>query len=232
MRAALIEGMLERVRARRPFALVTEMATGAGTLVADAPGDGEVEPGLAEAVAEAMHTDVARVVESEGGPFFVEPFNPRVRMVVVGAVHIAQPLLEMAGVCGLDTVVVDPRDAWATRERFPSAEVLRRWPGEALEEIGVDSRTAVVALTHDPKIDDDALAVALRSPAFYIGALGSRRTHGRRVARLSEEGFSEEDCGRIHAPIGLDIGASSAAEIALAVMAEVVACARRPGASR
>lgn len=233
MNASLAAEIVDGMRARRAFAVVTDMAAGAGRLVRDpGAGDGGMAPALADAVSDAMRTDRARVVESGGRAHFVEPFNPRVRMVVVGAVHIAQPLLGMAALCGVETVVVDPRDAWATEARFPGADIRRLWPGEALAAIGVDSRTAVVALTHDPKLDDEALALALRSPAFYVGALGGRKTHARRVARLAEEGFTEEDCRRIRAPVGLDIGAASAAEIALAVMAEVVACARGAGGAR
>jgi xanthine dehydrogenase accessory factor len=150
-----------------------------------------------------------------------------VRLVVIGAVHISQALAPMAKDLDLDVTIIDPRTAFATPERFPDAPVLAEWPDAVLPEIGIDQYTAVVALTHDPKIDDPALTAALRSKCFYIGALGSRKTHERRVQRLTASGFTEADLARIHAPIGLDIGAVSPAEIAISILAEIVASLRK-----
>lgn len=154
--------------------------------------------------------------------------NPPLRLVIVGAVHIAQPLSEMAKLTGYDVMVVDPREAFASEARFPGHRLSHDWPDAALEAHGLDHRTAIATLTHDPKIDDPALETALRSPVFYIGALGSTRTHGKRVARLTEQGFGEAKIARIDAPIGADIGAKSPAEIAVSVMAELTERLRRP----
>ena len=157
------------------------------------------------------------------GDTFVAVLNPPLRLVVVGGVHIAQPLVTMARLAGYAPTVVDPREAFASADRFPGTALSHDWPDEALRALGLDARCAVVMLTHDPKLDDPALGVALRSPAFYVGALGSTRTHGKRLARLREAGLGEEALARLHAPIGLDIGASSPAEIAVAVLAEITA---------
>jgi xanthine dehydrogenase accessory factor len=157
------------------------------------------------------------------GETFLAVRNPPLRLLVVGGVHIAQPLVGMARLAGYAPTVVDPREAFASQDRFPDTALRHDWPDEALGALGIDARTAVVMLTHDPKLDDPALTVALRSPAFYVGALGSNRTHAKRVARLAEAGLSEDEIARLHAPIGLDIGASSPAEIALAILAEMTA---------
>jgi xanthine dehydrogenase accessory factor len=148
-------------------------------------------------------------------------------MIVVGAVHIAQALVPMAALAGYAVVVVDPRRAFATDARFPNTTVLTDWPDDALATLKPDRRTAVVTLTHDPKLDDPALEIALRSTAFYVGSLGSRRTHARRVARLAEAGLTEAEIARIHAPVGLDIGAVTAPEIAVSILAQIVEARRR-----
>ena len=165
---------------------------------------------------------------SEDGATFVAIHNPPLRLVVVGGVHIAQVLVEMATAVGFDPVVVDPREAFGSADRFPGAKVVNDWPDEALTEIGIDARAAVVLLTHDPKLDDPALHVALRSKAFYIGALGSKRTHASRVERLGEAGFSQDDIARIAGPVGLDIGAAGPAEIAVSIMAQMIQTLRKP----
>ncbi len=165
---------------------------------------------------------------SEDGATFVAVHNPPLRLIVVGGVHIAQTLCGMARAVGFDPVVVDPREAFGSAARFPQARVVNDWPDEALDEIGVDARTAVVLLTHDPKLDDPALHVALRSDAFYIGALGSKRTHAGRVERLSAAGFAPGQIGRIAGPVGLDIGAAGPAEIAVSIMAQMIQTLRKP----
>ena len=154
--------------------------------------------------------------------------NPPLRLVIVGAVHIAQPLVRMARLAGYDVSLCDPRDSFASAARFPDETFLEGWPDEALSAFGLDARTAVVTLSHDPKIDTPALREALASEAFYIGALGSTRTHGKRVAQLKEAGLGDEVIARIHGPVGADIGAVSPAEIAVSIMAEVTERLRRP----
>ena len=158
---------------------------------------------------------------------FAAIHNPPPRMVVVGGVHIAQPLMQMARLAGFDAVLVDPRESFASADRFPGETLIHDWPHEALEAQGLDARTAVVTLTHDPKLDDPAIETALRSEAFYVGCLGSTRTHAKRVTRLGAGGFGADAIARIHAPVGLDIGARSPAEIAVAILAEIVARLRR-----
>ncbi|AVO37053.1 XdhC family protein [Pukyongiella litopenaei] len=160
------------------------------------------------------------------GRTFVAVHNPPLRLIVVGAVHIAQALLPMARIAGYDPVIVDPREAFASETRFPGETILTDWPDEAVAALGLDPRTALVLLTHDPKLDDPALMAALRADVFYIGALGSTRTHAKRVARLEQAGFTGAEIARIHAPVGLDIGAADPSEIAVAILAEMTAVLR------
>ncbi|WP_170459291.1 XdhC family protein [Ruegeria arenilitoris] len=162
----------------------------------------------------------------EDGQTFVAVHNPPLRLIVVGAVHIAQALVPMARIAGYDPIIIDPREAFASQSRFPGEKLLTDWPDEAVASIGLDTRTAVVLLTHDPKLDDPALQAALNSDVFYIGALGSSRTHAKRVQRMTEAGFSTEQLQRIHGPIGLDIGAAGPAEIAVAIIAQMTAVLR------
>ena len=154
------------------------------------------------------------------------------RLIVVGAVHIAQPLVPMARLAGYAVTIIDPRGAWATPERFPDVEIDRRWPDAALKDLALDTRTAVVTLTHDPKLDDPALCVALKSDAFYIGALGSRRTHGQRLERLREVGRSKEELKRIHGPVGLNIGSVSPAEISVSILGQMTQVLHTPNSER
>ncbi|QEW21282.1 putative xanthine dehydrogenase subunit A [Marinibacterium anthonyi] len=160
------------------------------------------------------------------GETFVAVHNPPLRLILVGAVHIAQALVPMARIAGYDPVIVDPREAFASEARFPGETILHDWPDEAVAALGLDARTALVLLTHDPKLDDPALEAGLRAACFYIGALGSVRTHAKRVARLEAAGFSQGEIGRIHAPVGLDIGAAGPAEIAVSILAEITAVLR------
>ena len=163
----------------------------------------------------------------EDGETFVAIHNPPLRLIVVGAVHIAQALVPMARIACFDPVVIDPRESFASEARFPGETVLDDWPDEGLRALGLDARTALVLLTHDPKLDDPALGEALRSEVFYIGALGSTRTHAKRVARLTDAGFSEVEIARIHGPIGLDIGAAGPAEIAVSILAQMTQVLRK-----
>lgn len=162
----------------------------------------------------------------EDGETFVAVHNPPLRLIVVGAVHIAQALVPMARIAGYDPVIIDPRETFASEARFPGETILHDWPDEAVAQLGLDARTALVLLTHDPKLDDPALEAGLRASCFYIGALGSTRTHAKRVARMQEAGFTTAEIGRIHGPIGLDIGAAGPAEIAVAVLAQMTAVLR------
>ncbi len=172
-----------------------------------------------EEFAERFRLDRSGVEEDE--KTFVAVHNPPLRMVVVGAVHIAQPLVMMARACGYDPTLIDPRPVFGSEERFTGYPILDDWPDEALEAHGLDARTAVVTLTHDPKLDDPAIKVAIRSDCFYLGCLGSKRTHAKRVERLTAEGYTEDEINRIHAPVGLNIGALSPAEIAVSIMAQI-----------
>lgn len=158
---------------------------------------------------------------------FIAPHNPPLRLIVVGAVHIAQPLVSIARACGYAPTLIDPRDTFGAAERFPGETVLDDWPDEALAALAPDTRTAIVTLTHDPKLDDPAIRLAIRSPAFYLGCLGSKKTHAKRVERLTEAGFSVAEIGRIHAPVGLDIWAKTPAEIAVSIMAQITATLRQ-----
>ena len=162
------------------------------------------------------------------GDWFIAIHNPPLRMAIVGAVHIAQALLPMARLAGYDPVLIDPRPAFGAEARFPGETILDDWPDEALAAFGLDPRTAVVTLTHDPKLDDPAIRAALGSECFYLGCLGSTRTHAKRVARLQEEGFAPDQIARIHGPVGLDIGAQGPAEIAVSILAEITQSLRRP----
>ncbi|WP_299985496.1 XdhC family protein [uncultured Ruegeria sp.] len=162
----------------------------------------------------------------EDGQTFVAIHNPPLRLIVVGAVHIAQALVPMARIAGYDPAIVDPRDAFASDARFPGETILTDWPDEAVSKLGLDARTALVLLTHDPKLDDPALQAALSANVFYIGALGSKRTHAKRVDRMTQAGFSDDQISRIHGPVGLDIGAASPSEIAVAILAQMTAVLR------
>ncbi|WP_299674687.1 XdhC family protein [uncultured Roseobacter sp.] len=198
--------------AREPVAYEVNLTTGARQLVR-------------EGYADRFAMDRSGF-EAEGA-LFIGIHNPPLRLVIVGAVHIAQALVPMARIAGYDPYIVDPRAAFGSEARFPGERIVSEWPDEALEEIGVDSRTAVVLLTHDPKLDDPALLIALRSRAFYIGALGSKRTHAARLNRLEEAGMTPKALERIHGPIGLDIGASGPPEIAVAILSEMTRVLRR-----
>jgi len=188
--------------------------------------DPALEPGLVEVVQQAVRWDQAHIYGSSGARTLVEPFAPPLRLIVVGAVHIAQALTRMATLHGIGVTVVDPRTSFANEARFPGVQLCTQWPDEALEALAPDARTAVVTLTHDPKLDEPALEAALTHECFYVGALGSRRTHAARLKRLAARGLSEQTLERIHGPVGLDIGARSTVEIATSIMAELVLCLR------
>ena len=227
MRQEILRELQVARRAHQPVALATDLDSGEQWLLGPSdPLPGELDRELADELREVFRSDRARRVELGERTIFLNVFNPPLRMILVGAVHIAQPLAAMAAATGFQVIVVDPRTAFAAPERFPDLEIRTDWPDEALATLVPDARTAVVTLTHDPKLDDPALDQALRSDAFYIGSLGSRKTHGKRVERLRGEGFSEEAIARIHGPVGLDIGARSPAEIAISILAQIIGVLR------
>ena len=181
---------------------------------------------VVEAVSQALGEDRALKVRGQDEEYFVRPFVPPVRVVLVGAVHVAQALAPMTRLAGFPVTVVDPRPSWLTEFRIPDVERLRAWPDAAFAQLAPDHRTAIVTLTHDPKVDDPALIGALRSPAFYIGALGSRRTHAKRLDRLRAQGVEADALERIHSPVGLDIGARNPSEIAVSILAQILGVLR------
>lgn len=216
---------LNRLRAaREAVAIVTDIASGETRLVTPDSAAGDA---LADALIESFRTGKSGMVETEAGKSFINVNVPPVKLVIIGAVHISQALADMARVVGLDCVIVDPRTAFATPERFPQTRVIAEWPDVALPLLGLDRYTAFVALTHDPKIDDPAILHAVEKGCFYLGTLGSRKTHAKRLERLTAAGVSEADRARIHAPIGLDIGAVSPAEIAVSILGEIIATMRQ-----
>lgn len=224
MKAPLLSALRAARAARRPAAVVTDLDSGAQALVVgdSVQGDLVLEPAEAAAVAGRLWGEASGMLDGPR-PLFVDVHAPPPRIVVVGAVHITQHLGALAAVVGLDVVVIDPRTVFADADRFPGVRLIAEWPDEALAEVGLDARTAVVTLTHDPKLDDPALRLALPSPAFYVGALGSRKTHAARVERLRAAGLAGDVLARLRAPVGLAIGARSPAEIALSILAEITA---------
>lgn len=208
----LLRDLVEARAARHPVAYEVTLSSGARQLL---------HSGYAERFAMDRSGFEAK------GDVFVAIHNPPLRLAIVGAVHIAQALVPMARIAGYDPIIIDPRGAFGSEARFPGERIVADWPDEAVEQVGLDSRTALVLLTHDPKLDDPALHLALRSECFYIGALGSKRTHAARVGRLQEAGFSSDEIGRIHGPIGLDIGAAGPPEIAVSILAEMTQQLRR-----
>jgi xanthine dehydrogenase accessory factor len=228
MKLALVDRLLDLRARKQQAAVVTELASGAQDLFTlDRPAtDLALSKAAQDAVKALVDADRSEEIALDGRTLFVQVHNPAPRLIIVGAVHISQALAPMAAMAGYAVTVVDPRRSFATEDRFPGVTLSGDWPDEAMEKLKPDMRTAVVTLTHDPKLDDPALSAALRSPAFYIGALGSKKTHGARVNRLSRAGFSETEIARIHGPAGLDIGAKSPAEIAVAVLGQLTAARR------
>jgi xanthine dehydrogenase accessory factor len=225
MRLDILAALNAERAARRGAIVVTNAETGAQRLVKAA--DVAADP-LREVLEARLRSGKSGPAETSEGRVFLSVQVPPTKLVITGAVHISQALAPIARLLGYDVTIVDPRTAFATKERFPDVPVIAEWPDTALPPLNVDRYTAFVALTHDPKIDDPALLHALARDCFYIGALGSRKTHGRRVERLRAQGASDADIAKIHAPIGLAIGAVSPSEIAVAIMAEITATLRLP----
>jgi xanthine dehydrogenase accessory factor len=211
--------------ARRAAIIVTDIASGEQRVV---PAAAIAADPLKDILETHLRTGKSGMAETPSGRVFLTVYVPPPKLVITGAVHISQALAPMARLLGYDVTIVDPRTAFASVERFPEVQVIAEWPDTALPPLGIDRYTAFVALTHDPKIDDPALTYALGSGCFYVGALGSRKTHARRVERLTAQGLSAADIARIHAPIGLPIGAVSPPEIAVAILGEITARLRQP----
>jgi xanthine dehydrogenase accessory factor len=224
LRLDILSALNTERAARRAVMVVTDMASGEQRLVKAA--DISADP-LREVLEKHLRSGKSGLEEADGKRVFITVHVPPPRLVITGAVHISQALAPMARLLGYDVTIVDPRTAFATIERFPEVEVIAEWPDVALPPLDIDHYTAFVALTHDPKIDDPALLHALKRDCFYIGALGSKKTHARRVGRLKEQGMSDAHIARIHSPIGLSIGAVAPAEIAVAIMAEITARLRQ-----
>ena len=231
MKRVLLNSLLAAQAAKRPVAMVTELESGRQALISDTEAEGELDltGDILKKARQLLANDQSKVLEDEG--LFIQTYSPPLRLFVIGAVHIAQALVPMASLSGYDVTVIDPRQAFATDARFPDVELVDEWPDDALAEAALDRRSALVALTHDPKLDDPALTVALKSDCFYIGALGSPRTHAKRVERLRAAGHSEAEIARVHAPIGLDIGAAGPAEIAVSIIAEMTGILRQDRAN-
>lgn len=219
MKSEVLQRVLEARARREAIAVVTRLADGEQRVVTRAEMADDV---FAVQLETGFRFDKSQVAETEGEEHFIDIHNPSLKMIIIGAVHIAQALIPIAQATGFHVVVIDPRGAFATETRFPGVELHDEWPDEVLEGIGIDARTAVIALTHDPKIDDPALTMALNADPFYIGALGSKRTHASRLERLGVSGLSGEQLDRINGPIGLNIGAKGQAEIAVAIMGKVI----------
>ena len=216
---------LQQARAkRRAVTLATRLSDAAEALIYRDAADGSLaaDGAIVAAARRAMEVGKSETVDIGVQKIFLNVYVPPPRLIVVGAVHIAQSLAPMATMLEFDVTVVDPRGAWATAQRFPGVNVIQDWADEAFQAMGLDSSTAVVTLTHDPKLDDPALEAALKSDVFYIGALGSRRTHAKRKERLVEAGITDEQFARVHGPVGLNIGAKSPAEIAVSILGQII----------
>ena len=226
MRSDVLREVVDAQRAGRDVVLATRLSDGAQELIAR--GVRSALLGLdSDSVAAALGTGDPRTVDTADGAVFLRPYVRSARLIIVGAVHIAQALVPMATIAGFQVTVLDPREGFATADRFPGAALVREWPDQVMDGLRPDNRTGIVALTHDPKIDDPALIAALESDAFYIGALGSRKTQGARRERLGALGFDADALGRIHGPVGLPIGARTPEEIAVAVLAQVIGALRQ-----
>ncbi|HYR67965.1 MAG TPA: XdhC family protein [Reyranella sp.] len=230
MKAQTVAALQEARTNRRAVVLATRLSDAAETLVFLDKAEGALanDAAVVSAARRAMDIGRSETVDIGGQKIFLNVYVPPARLIIVGAVHIAQSLAPIATMLDFDVTVVDPRGAWATGSRFPGVKVVQEWADEAFEKMGLDVSTAVVTLTHDPKLDDPALEAALKSDAFYVGALGSKRTHAKRKERLAEAGITDEQFARIHGPVGLNIGAKSPAEIAVSILGQIVeARARR-----
>ena len=224
MKSDTLKALQDARGKRRAVALATRLSDAAEALVYRDEAKGELagDSAIVSAGRRAIEIGKSETVDIGGQKIFLNVYVPPPRLIIVGAVHIAQSLAPMAAMLEFDVTVVDPRGAWATTQRFPGVKVIKDWADEAFQAMGLDVSTAVVTLTHDPKLDDPALEAALKSDVFYIGALGSKRTHAKRKERLAEVGISDEQFARIHGPVGLNIGAKSPGEIAVSILGQII----------
>lgn len=224
MKRETLAALQEARTKRRAVVLATRLSDAAEALVYPDRIEGDLasDAALAAAARRAMEIGRSETVDIGGQKIFLNVYVPPARLIIVGAVHIAQSLAPMASLLDFDVTVIDPRRAFATDARFPGVKVMQEWADEAFEKIGLDISTAIVTLTHDPKLDDPALEAALKSEVFYIGALGSKRTHAKRKERLAEVGITDEQFARVHGPVGLNIGAKSPAEIAVSILGQII----------
>lgn len=227
MRVTILQKVVQAQQQAHGVAVVTCIDD--FTQTAYSPGNLDAGDPLGQAILDAFRKDRSLMVETDGKRYFIQIINRPLRLLIIGAVHIAQALIPIAQACGYAVTLIDPRRAFASPERFPNVALRTEWPDKALENLGLDSRTAVVTLTHDPKLDEPALVAALDSEVFYVGALGSARTHRERCKRLTQANVGADKIELIHAPVGLDIGAVSPAEIAVSVMAEITSALRKSG---
>ena len=230
MKGSLLKSLNKARMERKPAALITRILDGTQTLfienrVSTGP---ELDNSVVLELENAILSDKSQIIGDEENRLFIHVFNPPKRLVIVGAVHIAQALAPMAVTAGYDVSVIDPRSPFATAERFPNVKIFCKWPDEVIPELHIDRRTAIVTLTHDPKIDDSALTCALNSDAFYIGSLGSRNTHASRIERLQAAGLNRDQIARINGPVGLNIKAILPAEIAVSILAQIIECSHLP----
>jgi len=225
VKRATLQAVTEARAKGKSLVLATRLDTGEERLITPSS---SATDALGQAAARAALRDQSTSVDIDGHTWFLNVFNPSPKLYIVGAVHIAQPLSRIAAQTAFDVTVIDPRTAFASSERFPNLHLITAWPDEALADLPLDARTAVVTLTHDPKLDDPALIAALKSEAFYVGALGSKKTHAARRERLRIAGFDDAAFARIRGPVGLDIGAVSPAEIAISIMAQIIETLRGP----
>lgn len=231
MKATLFSSLQSALTENKICAVVTSTESGAQAFLLqdEMSGELELDQNTLKRIHQMMEQDQSGPIEDTD--LFVRVYGPAVRLVIVGAVHIAQALAPMARLAGFSVTVIDPREGFVNAGRLTNVDTVNDWPDDAMAALAPDQRTAIVTLTHDPKLDDPALAAALRSPAFYIGSLGSTRTHAKRLQRLKADGFSDDDVARIHGPVGLNIKAKSPAEIAIAILAQVIESHRTGQAS-
>ena len=222
MKDTTLDTLLLKKNNRQKIIFGTEIQTGK-QLFLDSNSKNTLDKKILNASKKILADGKSGIIDINKSLWFINISLPPLRLVIVGAVHIAQPLAKIASTIGYEVSIIDPRSAFANDKRFPNIKIIKDWPEEALEDFNIDNRTAVVTLTHDPKLDDAALSAALKSNAFYIGSLGSKKTHNARIQRLKMANFNDKDINKIHGPIGLSIGAKSPEEIAVSIISEIVA---------
>ena len=231
MKRELLGALVAARRSKQPAVLVRELTTGKQCVFTRQESLGDIDdinPVVVDAARIALDADGARAIEVAGEHYLIQTLANPARMIIVGAVHIAQSLIPMATNVGYEIILIDPRSAFANPERFPDVDIDNRWPHEAMADLDLDARTAIVALSHDPKIDEPALQAAMDSNVFYIGALGSKGNHAKRLERLAALGYSKQQLSRVNGPIGLPLGGRSPAEIAVSILAQVVQSRNQP----